>query len=212
MYEWRKMTENERLKTLSERKWSGRPWHSPPYRNSGGGTYLFTAACFEHRPVIGDSRERMENFVRTLLRTLGEGCSVRQIHAWVVLPNHYHLLGDIPDVMAVKKQLGEVHGRTSHEWNRQESLIGRKVWFRALETKIKNDRHFWATVNYIHQNPIKHRCVSSLQDWPWSSFPDWMEERGRDSLEKLWNNFPTDQYGERWDDEDLSIVARNLLE
>ena len=206
------MTAIERIETLAKRKESGLPWHGPPFRDSGESTYLITAACFEHRSVIGHSKERIEGFVSALLECLHNASPFRTLHSWVVLPNHYHLLCDITDVAAAKKTLGVLHGRTAFEWNREDNSTGRKVWFRALETKIKNERHYWSTVNYIHRNPLKHQCVSDLNEWPWSSFSDWMEGIGRDSLAALWRDFPTDRYGEKWDEGDLSIEGKSLLE
>ena len=205
------MTDCERIETLASRKESGLPWHSPPSQNSGDGTYLITASCFEHHPVVGHSRERMESFATSLLGALDGHDSCRRIHAWVLLPNHYHVLCDTSDVTAMKGALGLIHGRSSCEWNREENKAGRKVWFRSLETKIKNDRHFGATVNYVHRNPIKHRCVSSLNDWRWSSFSYWMEEVGRDSLVRLWKEFPIDRFGGKWDNDDLSAAGKELL-
>ncbi len=212
MYDWRKMTAEEKIETLTKRKESGRPWHGPPFRDSGESTYLITSACFEHRSVIGYSRERIGDFARNLLTSLSDACPSRNVHSWVVLPNHYHVLCDISNVAAAKRTLGGLHGRTSFEWNRQEDCPGRKVWFRALETKIKNERHYWSTVNYIHRNPLKHQCVSDLKEWPWSSFAEWMEGMGRESLAALWKAYPTERFGERWDEGDLSIEGKSLLE
>ena len=29
--------------------------------------------------------------------------------------------------------------------------------------------------DYIHHNPVKHRLGQCRRDWPWSSFPRWVE-------------------------------------
>jgi putative transposase len=31
-------------------------------------------------------------------------------------------------------------------------------------------------VDYIHWNPVKHRLVKRVADWPYSSFHDWVRE------------------------------------
>ena len=81
------------------------------------------------------------------------------------------------------KALGQMHGRTSFEWNGEENTRGRQVWFNAVETAMKSERHFWATLNYIHHNPVKHGYVKRAIDWPHSTIhryvangvlpPDW---------------------------------------
>lgn len=209
MYKWRKMTAQQRAETLLERRESGSPWHSIPFRDSGEACYLLTATCFEHRPVLGHSRERMDRFTKNLISLCEESESIEQLFAFAILPNHYHLLCYSNHISSAKRDLGKLHGRTSLEWNRQEYKPGRKVWFRSVETVIKNERHFRATINYIHGNPIKHGCVMTLGDWPWSSFHDWETDCGIDTLRSHWKEYPVPTYGDGWDDFDLSEdVAR----
>ena len=44
---------------------------------------------------------------------------------------------------------------------------------------MRNERHYNATVGYIHQNPVKAGLVARAEDWPWSSARDWERERPR---------------------------------
>ena len=141
MYAWRKMSQEEREKTLSRRQSAGNPWPSIPTIDSGTGSYLISAACYEHRPHIGFSAERIEEFCEDLVSTLHECSCAEQTIAWVVLPNHYHLLCLTREIRAMKSELGRLHGRTSVRWNREEKATGRKVWFRSAETIIKSERH-----------------------------------------------------------------------
>ncbi len=52
MYEYRKMTPEERKQILHERKERGFPLHAPPHLKGIAGYYLITAACYEHRPIF----------------------------------------------------------------------------------------------------------------------------------------------------------------
>ena len=204
------MTSAQREEELRKRKEAEHPWHSVPLRDSGKTHYLITAACFEHRSVIGRSRERMHRFADALLCIADESTTVDQVHAFVVLPNHYHLLIGSADIVAAKRELGELHGRTSYRWNRKDGTPGRRVWFRAAETVMKSSRHFQATVNYVHGNPVKNGCVNSLGEWPWSSFHEWLDRVGAEKLRKQWAEFPTKGYGKGWDEGDLSREAAQL--
>ena len=113
-----------------------------------------TAACYEHRPYIGHSPERMDGFTHELLAVLHAGST--QIFAWCVLPNHYHALVEAPDILGLLRGLGRLHGRMSFMWNGEESTRGRQVFFRVVERAMRSDRHFWATLNYVHHNPVHH--------------------------------------------------------
>jgi len=196
MYRWRQMTPEERREALDYRQRHHLPWHSPPHYE-GGGCYLLTAACYEHQPVIGLSPERMAAFEQELL-TEAASCSA-ELHCWVVLPNHYHFLARVPDPGVLLAALGQLHGRTSHRWNGEEQSRGRKVWYRAAETAMKSEAHFWATVNYVLHNPVRHGYVERWQDWPYSNAKRYLEAVGRDEVERRWREYPLLDYGDNWD-------------
>lgn len=193
------MSEKARLEVLEWRKTQQRPWHSPPHwKSDRTNRYLLTASCFEHAPIIGRSAERLCKFEDNLLQTLAEHSE--QIHAWVILPSHYHTLVSTKGPLTVLLLLGKLHGRTSHTWNGEEDERGRQVWSSAAETAMKSERHFWATINYIHHNPVKHGYVKSWQEWPFSSACQFLETCGRTEAERLWKEFPVSSYGKGWDD------------
>lgn len=124
----------------------------------------------------------------------------KRIHAWVILPNHYHLLVSVDDMQGQLYALGKLHGRTSFQWNGEDAARGRKVWFSAAETAMKSERHFWATLNYIHNNPVKHGLVQSWQEWPFSSASQFLESFGREDAERLWKEYPIRDFGKGWDE------------
>ena len=72
MYAWRKMTAAQRADALRERKLGGVPFHGPPhYGDDGPHLYHLTAACDEHRPILGQSPARMAAFEAVLVEVLG---------------------------------------------------------------------------------------------------------------------------------------------
>lgn len=156
MYLWRKLNPVQQEELLTWRKTHGRPWHSPVRRDSTlTDAYLFTAACYEHSAQIGLNPNRLHQFESGLLDTVRT--AAHDLIAWVVLPSHYHFLARTPSAKSMLSALGQWHGRTSHQWNGGENTRGRQVWHRAVETVMKSEGHFWATVNYINHNPVKHR-------------------------------------------------------
>jgi putative transposase len=82
-------------------------------------------------------------------------------------------------------------------------MRGRKVWFNCLETVIKSDRHFWASLNYVHHNPVHHCYAKQWQDWPFSSGGAFIAQCGRERVGDLWKEFPIGDYGKNWDPPDL---------
>jgi putative transposase len=193
------LTDDQRRELVTWRRQHGRPWHAPPHRpNFGQIEFHVTAACLEHRPYIGRSRARMDEFSRTLLATLT--AVTQRVYAWCVLPNHYHVLVATDDVLRLLRQLGRLHGRTSHAWNGEEQQRGRQVFFRAVERAMRSEAHSYATMNYIHHNPVHHGYVRRWTDWPWSSAAEYLEQTGEDEATRLWRAYPVRDYGKGWDD------------
>jgi putative transposase len=121
------------------------------------------------------------------------------IYAWVVLPNHYHVLVQCRDIQRCLRELGKLHGRTSFYWNQEQVTRGRQVWHRAAETAMKSEGHFWATINYVHHNPVKHGYVQKWQDWPYCSAAQYLKCVGRERALEIWRSFPIRNYGAKWD-------------
>jgi putative transposase len=200
-YIWRKLTTAQREKLLAWRKHQGLPWHRPPHRASEKTRYHITAACFEHRAHIGFTSERMQQFCSTLLNTFEQQNT--SVHAWCVLPNHYHALIETREILAVLAGLAKMHGRLSFQWNGEEQTRGRTVWCGAAERYMRNDAHFWATLNYVHHNPVHHRYVERWQDWPFSSATEYLGQMNHSEASRIWKEYPLLDYGKGWDDPEL---------
>jgi len=201
-YRWRQLNLRQRAELLAWRQARGQPWHSPPHRpNFGHLRFHLAAACYEHQSYIGHNPERMDAFARDLLGVFTIHC--RQTFAWCVLPNHYHALVEAPDILGLLHELGQFHGRTSYAWNGEEQARGRKVFYRAVERAMRSDRHFHATLNYVHHNPVHHGYVARWTDWPWSSATEYLTQMKPEEAKRIWHEYPIKDYGKGWDDAEL---------
>ena len=201
MYQWRKMTDEERAGVMQLRRLRNFPMHSPPHWDlEGEYHYLISAACYEHAAIIGQNKERMTQCEADVLQVCADFS--REVHAWCILPNHYHVLALTERIKDLRAALGKFHGRSSFEWNGNDGQRGRKVWYNCFERPMKSERHLWATLNYIHHNPVHHGYVDRWQDWPWSSATDFLERMGRDKATQIWKEYPILDYGKKWDDPD----------
>ena len=148
--------------------------------------------------MIGASPERMAAFEGALLTALAP-VAIRTT-AWCVLPNHYHVLLQTLSIRECRNALGKLHGRTSREWNRHDDLDGqRKCWHRCLPREVTSEAQQWATMNYIHHNPVHHRYVERWQDWPFSSAAQFLASVPRQQAERIWRQYPIDFIGKGWD-------------
>ncbi len=196
-YEYRTLTARERLELVQQRLAQGYPPHSSPHPVRDQEFYLLTAACYDHVCHM-HSQDRRRQVLDLLFESLiTAGVETR---AWVVQPNHYHLLALAPDFAVLGQVFRSVHGPTARQWNVEDQTLGRKMWYRYTDRAIRSERHYFTTLNYIHYNPVKHRWAKSPYEWPESSVHWYLEHYGREWLRDLWAKYPVRDYGSGWDE------------
>jgi putative transposase len=198
-YEYRKLTPQQREDVIAQRRAMGYPPHAPPHPFREKGYYLITATNYEHVQIMSSPGRRTE-FQKRLLIAL-QAINVDVI-GWVILTNHYHLLGGMQSLDDISAALKQLHGSTSSEWNKEDGLQGkRKVWYKFSDRMICDDAQYFRALNYTHYNPIKHGYVEDAYDWPWSSLSLYYEDHGRAWLREKWKIYPPEpDFGKGWDD------------
>jgi putative transposase len=102
-----------------------------------------------------------------------------------ILPNHNHALWQLPDgdadyatrwslfKSAFSRGLAPAPTRSASKITKREKGIWqRRYWEHAIRDDVDFERH----VDYIHYNPVKHRLVTRVADWPFSSFHRYVAE------------------------------------
>ena len=120
-------------------------------------------------------------------------------YAWCVLPNHYHILIRTDAIKELRTELGLFHGRTSFHWNGEDNCRGRQVWHNCFERKMRSERHFFASLNYVLNNPVHHGYVQKWQDWEWSNAREYLNAMGTDKALEIWRKYPVLDFGRKWD-------------
>lgn len=199
MYLWRKLTKAQREDALKYRRTRHFPKHSLPHFDfEGEHQYLISAACYEHAHIIGKSPERMTECEQDVLKACQKFTT--EIYAWCILPNHFHVLLKSSEIKALRKEIGLFNGRSSYKWNGEDDARGRIVWRNCFERKIKSERHFYASLNYVLNNPAHHGYVKRWQDWIWSNASEYLEKIGNEKALEIWREYPILDYGKKWDE------------
>ena len=196
MYDYRRMSIDERRQIVEERRARGFPWHRPPHADQGDNWYFITAATYEHQLLFTAPRELRALELRLLEAFANAGLPCA---GWVVLPNHYHAIVRATDLALVGRALGPVHGRSAQYANRRDDAAGRRVWNRFSDRRIRSERHFFASLHYVVYNPVKHGYVEAATDWPWSCWAELVREYGADWVSDLAMNYPLLDFGDGWD-------------
>lgn len=113
------------------------------------------------------SDERIAQLMQNSLLHL-DGKKYRLV-AWVIMPNHVHILIQTLAGHTVAEVMQSIKSYTAHEANK---LLGRKghFWLKEyFDRYIRDGKHFGATVRYIEENPVKARLCKKAEDWEFSS-------------------------------------------
>ncbi len=89
--------------------------------------------------------------------------------AWVVMPNHVHILAAPCVGNSVSNIMHSLKSFTSQEANKTLGRKGR-FWFEDyFDRYIRNAKHFTNAIAYIESNPVKAGLCECAADWRFSS-------------------------------------------
>lgn len=94
-----------------------------------------------------------------------------QIHSYVLMTNHVHLLGTPKNKDSLPKTMQSIGRRYVQYFNRAYGRTGTLWEGRYRATVIDTDQYFMACSRYIELNPVRAGMVSHPDKYPWSSYP-----------------------------------------
>jgi len=140
-----------------------------------GGTFFFTVAIADRSD---DLLVREIDRLRDSYRLVQERHPFETI-AICILPDHLHALWTLPENDAdFPTRWNLIKGYFSRGYvgpspqparriaRREKGLWQRRYWEHAIRDDTDLTRH----IDYIHFNPVRHKLVSRVRDWPHSSF------------------------------------------
>ena len=170
------------------------PWpHAPTHQLSASGTYFVTVGTYlkQHHFRGPDRLAVLHRGLLTVARDFGWS-----LEAWAVFSNHYHFVGHSPTgeqgAASLARMLGLLHEKTAKWVDRLDATPGRKVWHNFRETRLTYQKSYLARLNYVHQNPVKHRLVPVANLYRWCSAA-WFERTATPAQVKTVYAFPTDR-------------------
>jgi REP element-mobilizing transposase RayT len=127
-------------------------------------------------PIFRDDGDR-----KGFVDTLGEVCgrSGWQVHAYVLMPNHFHLVVETPQptlVAGMKWFLGTYTGR----FNRRHKLFGHLFSgrYKSLIVDGSGSGYLKTVCDYVHLNPARAKLLGPdqpLKAHRWSSWPEYLK-------------------------------------
>jgi REP element-mobilizing transposase RayT len=91
-----------------------------------------------------------------------------ELYAWVVMPNHVHLL--ILPRSPVASIMRWLKGSTARSANLILGRTGQRFWQEeSYDHYLRRSDQVNLTISYIERNPVSAGLVRSVEDWRWSS-------------------------------------------
>ena len=90
-----------------------------------------------------------------------------QIHDFVVMPDHVHLLLSVDGNLSIEKAMQLIKGRFSYRVKKELGYAG-EVWQRGFsEVRVNDEESFRRYREYIAQNPVQAGLVASAEMYRW---------------------------------------------
>jgi putative transposase len=147
-------------------EYEGAYYHLLSRGNEGSDIFINKDDRFIFLDTIGEMSERFE----------------MEVHAYVLMDNHYHLL--VRTRQANLKKAMQWFGTTyTQRYNRQHFRSGHLFQGRYKSIIVQNDAYLLQLSYYIHRNPLRAGIVKRLADYRWSSYrfygygkmaPEWL--------------------------------------
>jgi putative transposase len=155
----------------------------PHYRRAriAGGTFFFTVVLADRS---SDLLVRQVDRLRRVYQAVEQRHPFKTI-AICILPDHIHAVWSLPEgdvdfplrwsLIKSGFSRGLAHAAlrsVSNRARRETGLWQRRYWEHVIRDDADLERH----LDYIHFNPVKHRHVARVCDWPYSSFHRYVAE------------------------------------
>ena len=118
------------------------------------------------QPIFIDSEDH--GFMLSLLAENAQKYRV-DIHAYVLMPNHFHLLATPQEAQGLPQMMQAVGRRYVQYFNRRHLRSGTLWEGRYRSTVLQAEQYLLACMVYLDLNPVRAGLVAAPADYAWSS-------------------------------------------
>jgi putative transposase len=130
------------------------------------GVYFVTTHTWQRRELFRQHGPA-ELVVHQLLDCRDRG--FYELHAFVLMPDHLHVLLTPGDDTTLEKALQMIKGGSSHAI-RTKLHFRWPVWQPGFHDRwLRDEAEYRARDGYIRQNPVKVQLAARAEEYPWSS-------------------------------------------
>ena len=145
------------------------PRHLKRYQHEGD-LHMITFSCYKRLPYLGTPAAR-DCFEQSL-----EAARIKygfHLRAYVVMPEHVHLLISEPPETALSRALNGLKLSVAKRLPQSPFWTPRYHDFNVFSQKKIHEK-----IDYIHENPAARELVPLAEMWRWSSLPQYLGQTG----------------------------------
>lgn len=98
-----------------------------------------------------------------------------EVHAYCLMDNHYHLLINTPQGN-LSQGMRHINGIYTQKFNLTENIDGPLFRGRYRAILVEDDTYLLQVSRYIHLNPVDVGLVVHPENYPWSSYKDYISK------------------------------------
>jgi len=154
--------------------------------NDAGHAHELTFSCFKRQPLLDKNRSRL-----WMIDAIARARELHRFHLWayVIMPEHVHLLlwptRDNYSISEILKSLKQSVSRKAILFLRHSAprylgrledrqpngTVSHRFWQRGggYDRNLTEATTVWATIDYLHANPVRRGLCERPIDWEWSS-------------------------------------------
>ncbi len=124
--------------------------------------YFITNVTYQRRPILVANADLLMNAIGSFKNNI-------EILAYVILPDHFHILIDIrgKDISHIMQKIKMSFGVN---YRIRMNIDSGRIWQnRFWDHVIRNQNDLNNHIDYVHYNPVKHGLAKKPFDWQYSS-------------------------------------------
>lgn len=126
------------------------------------------------RQNIFEEEKDYEKLKEILKQVKEEMCF--ELYSYCFMTNHVHLFIKERNPGEISKIMTKILSHYATWFNIKYDRSGALFSNRYKSEPVEDERYYLGLIRYIHQNPIKARIASKINDYPYSSYHSYLEE------------------------------------
>lgn len=147
---------------------------------SSSGIYHVMHRGVDKQDIFSSAKDYEIFLEKMLFAKYSSNCKV---YGYCLMTNHVHLL-----IKEEDESIGETIKRIaisySAYYNKTHKRTGHLFENRFKSEPVENDIYFMTVLRYIHQNPLKAKMVTDINNYQWSSWHNYAHDDSQELVDK----------------------------